>query len=210
MLVNCLEYQKKMKLFVYMSLLVAGLFTHTDAYSAENSGRVIKVFPQGNPIIEGPQKKELLEVTATNKPVEDKIIGMVSEPEEQAKHTKLDSNVFVKQEEQVQLGSNVSKLETPLNETNSENKSKELEFELQSGLLKPQLDQLVSKYLPTHEIYWGSYEGKHEWYGNQVIKGESVESLLNQITSSYGKPPKGIAWYIHRNVVEFVYKNKKG
>ena len=103
-----------------------------------------------------------------------------------------------------------NELKAPLDGNDSEDISQVLEFELHSGLLKPQLDKLVSKYLPSHEIYWGSYEGKHEWYGNQVIKGESLESILNQITSSYGKPPKGIAWYIHLNVVEFVYKNKKG
>ncbi len=85
-----------------------------------------------------------------------------------------------------------------------------LSFHLTSGLLKPQLEALVKRYLPDREVYWGNYEGKHEWYGDALIEGKSVEDLLNKITGSYGKPPKGIAWYIHRNVVEFVYKNSKG
>lgn len=85
-----------------------------------------------------------------------------------------------------------------------------LSFHLTSGLLKPQLEALVKRYLPDREVYWGNYEGKHEWYGEALIEGKSIEDLLNKITSSYGKPPKGIAWYIHRNVVEFVYKNSKG
>lgn len=85
-----------------------------------------------------------------------------------------------------------------------------LSFTLHSGLLKPQLEKLVNKYLPNKEVYWDSYEGMHEWYGDSTIKGKSVDELLNKITSAYGAPPKGIVWKIHLNVVQFIYKNSKG
>ena len=84
-----------------------------------------------------------------------------------------------------------------------------LSFTLKTGLLKPQLDSLVKQYLPGKMVYWGNYEGKHEWVGTATIKAPTVEALLNKITSSYGKPPKGIEWKIHINVVEFIYKNNK-
>lgn len=185
-----------MKLLVYMSLLVVGFFTHTNAHSSENRGRVIKIFPQGSPAPEVPISKKPAEVVPMENTSEDKSFSAVAEAS--------------MEDVQAHVQSNENELKAPLDGNDSEDMSQVLEFELHSGLLKPQLDKLVSKYLPSHEIYWGSYEGKHEWYGNQVIKGESLESILNQITSSYGKPPKGIAWYIHLNVVEFVYKNKKG
>lgn len=80
---------------------------------------------------------------------------------------------------------------------------------LKDGLLKPQLEAVVNKYLPGKDVFWGNYEGNHEWYGNSAIEAESIEELLNSITSSYGTPPKGIEWYIHTNVVEFVYRKPK-
>tara|TARA_B100000508_G_C11454996_1_gene276247 strand:- start:320 stop:904 length:585 start_codon:yes stop_codon:yes gene_type:complete len=194
-----------MKLLVYMSLLVVGFFTHTNAHSSENRGRVIKIFPQGSPAPEVPKSKKPTEVVPMENTSEDKSFSGAAEATMEDVQEHVQSN-----ENELKAPVAESALKAPLDENNSEDMAQTLEFELHSGLLKPQLDKLVSKYLPSHEIYWGSYEGKHEWYGNQVIKGESLESILNQITSSYGKPPKGIAWYIHLNVVEFVYKNKKG
>lgn len=201
----------KMKFILCITAMV-GLLIHPAANSAEPKGRVIKVYPQKSSMTTSDIKTDVLvaekEIKEFNLPIDSKII------------TNTDGlSAAQEQNKQVQVSASpaTQKLSEPtkpevINESDDDvvNISPKYQVTLQSGLLKPQLNELVRKYLPSHDVYWGNYEGKHEWYGEAVIKGDSIEDLLNEITSSYGKPPKGIAWYIHLNVVEFVYKNTKG
>lgn len=195
-----------MKSIINLIGLVGVVFI-TSVHASEPKGRVIKVFPQGGVVNQVSIKQDNLP--------EEKAIKEVKIAASNAalnKTAALNKNNGANKEPIVSLAGSESELTQDLlvKKNPVVDEATAFTYRLSSGLLKPQLQELVRKYLPSYEVYWGNYEGKHEWYGDATIKGNSVEELLNKITSSYGKPPKGITWYVHRNVVEFVYKNSKG
>lgn len=124
---------------------------------------------------------------------------------ERLKAEKLDS-----EKERIAKAEELLEVELTVSREVEKVRTRPFKFNLKTGLLKPQLEKLVKEHLPNHDIYWGHYEGKHEWLGDAIIEAKSIEELLNIITSSYGKPPNGIEWLIHINAVEFIYKNSKG
>lgn len=201
-----------MKFLIYIIALVGWLSHHT-AIASESKGRVIKVYPQGSVVeSKSPVKEDTLEPSKEIKewqaPVSKEAVPSGDNPSSSIRHapeeTTSTSQAIASTEQ------NTATNAKTVNANELEPVSNNLSFTLTSGLLKPQLNRMLQKFMPNHDVYWGNYEGKHEWYGEAVIEGESVEAILNKITSSYGKPPTGIAWYIHRNVVEIVYKNTKG
>lgn len=79
------------------------------------------------------------------------------------------------------------------------------EFTLIDGLLRPQLEQLVTLLFPDFSANWSQYQMPFKWQGKYTLSGPDRWALLDSVLSSYG-----IRLTVNRNhVMTFIAKESE-
>lgn len=91
---------------------------------------------------------------------------------------------------------NIKKVLTVFNDTYSSEQSVQtvqhinlhkFEYELSTGLLKPQINNIISAFFVEYTPYWEEgVEFNQEWFGSYKLVSQDRWELLNQVLKSYG------------------------
>lgn len=74
-------------------------------------------------------------------------------------------------------------------------------YRMESGLLKTQVNNMITELFPEYTPFWGNYKGRHEWFGDFTIEHADRWKILDSIMTTFGIKVKVAPNY----VIEFIY-----